>query len=80
MTYIITFIAVFITDFLNAKFIKAVQHSQPYTAAFWATFVTLTASIAVINYTNDHWQLVPALLGAALGTYFAVVKNNKSAE
>lgn len=39
------------------------------TASFWSAFVTFTASIAVINYTQDNWALIPALLGAFCGTY-----------
>ena len=31
--------------------------------------VTLTASVAVINYTEDHWALIPALVGAFAGTW-----------
>ena len=73
MTYIITFVAVFITDFLNANLIKAVQHSHPIRASFWAMFLTLTASVAVINYTHDNWQLIPALIGAGLGTYMGMI-------
>jgi uncharacterized membrane protein YfcA len=34
--------------------------------------VTLTASIAVINYTEDHYALIPALLGAFAGTWLGM--------
>ena len=67
-TYILTFLAVFFTDILYVYFLKAVQHDRPIAAGLWSVVVTATASIAVINYTSDHLALIPALLGAFLGT------------
>ena len=69
LTYIITFFAVFATDILYVYFIKAVQNDQPMQASFWSVLVTLTSTITVISYTEDHWAVIPALMGAAVGTY-----------
>jgi uncharacterized membrane protein YfcA len=68
MTYLITFIAVFLTDVLYIYFIKSIQDNRALQAAFWSVVVTGTASITVISYTEDHWALVPALAGAFCGT------------
>jgi uncharacterized membrane protein YfcA len=68
MTYLITFIAVFLTDVLYIYFIKSIQDNQALQASFWAVIVTGTASITVISYTTDHWALIPALAGAFFGT------------
>ena len=73
LTYIITFFAVFATDILYVYFLKAIQDDRPAQATFWSVLVTLTASITVISYTEDHWALIPALLGAAVGTYGGMV-------
>ena len=69
MTYLITFFAVFFTDVLYIYFMKAVQHNKIWQASCWSVVVTLTASITVINYTEDHYNLIPALLGAFGGTF-----------
>jgi hypothetical protein len=66
--YLITFLAVFFTDAIYIYFLKSVQHNRPIVAALWSVVVTLTASVAVINYTTDHFALVFALLGAFFGT------------
>ena len=71
-SYIITFFAVGATDMLYVMYVRSVQQNAPGQAAWWAVVVTLTNSIAVINYTEDHWALVPALLGAAIGTYIGM--------
>ena len=68
MTYLITFIAVFLTDVLYIYFIKSIQDNRALQAAFWSVVVTATASITVINYTENHWTLIPALAGAFFGT------------
>ena len=69
LTYIITFFAVFATDILYVYFLKAVQNDRPAQASFWSVLVTLTGTITVISYTEDHWAVIPALIGAAVGTY-----------
>ena len=79
ISYLITFAAVFSTDVLYIYFMKAVQHDRPWQASFWSVVVTFTASITVINYTEDHWNLIPALIGAFFGTYVGMwVKKRQS--
>jgi uncharacterized membrane protein YfcA len=69
ISYLVTFLAVFVTDLLYVYFVKSIQEDQPISAGLWSMVVTLTASVAVINYTEDHWALIPALLGAFAGTW-----------
>lgn len=71
-SYTITFFAVGVTDLLYVMYVRSVQQNAPIQAAWWSLVVTFTNSIAVINYTEDHWALVPALLGAAVGTYLGM--------
>ena len=68
-TYLETFILVFLTDILYTYYIRAVNTNSALKASFWSVVVTFTASIAVINYTEDHYNLIASLLGAGLGTY-----------
>ena len=69
MEYIVTFLAVFVTDLMYVYFVKSIQNNKPWFAAWWSMVVTFTASVAIINYTTDHWALIPALLGAFFGTW-----------
>jgi uncharacterized membrane protein YfcA len=69
MEYIVTFLAVFVTDLMYVYFVKSIQNNKPWFAAWWSMVVTFTASVAIINYTTDHWTLIPALLGAFFGTW-----------
>ena len=72
LDYIVTFLAVFFTDIIYTYYLKEVQNNNRLKASFWATVVTATASIAVINYTENHWMLIPSLLGAFAGTWFGM--------
>jgi uncharacterized membrane protein YfcA len=77
--YVVTFLAVFATDLLYVYFVKSIQQDQPLSAGLWSMVVTLTASIAVINYTEDHYALIPALLGAFAGTWVGMkIKKTKT--
>jgi uncharacterized membrane protein YfcA len=69
ISYVVTFLAVFVTDLLYVYFVKSIQQDQPISAGLWSMVVTLTASVAVINYTEDHYALIPALIGAFAGTW-----------
>ena len=72
-TYFFTFSAVFATDLIYIYFVKSIQQDRPLSAAWWSMVVTFTASVAVINYTADHWALIPALAGAFVGAYVGMM-------
>ncbi len=72
MNYIITFLAVFITDILYCFLIKAMNEDKIFLASIWSCLVTLAASIAAINYIYDHTMIIASVLGAFCGTYVAM--------
>ena len=72
LDYVVTFFAVFATDLIYVYFVRSIQNNQPLQAGLWSVVVTFTASVAVINYTADHWALIPALLGAFAGTWIGM--------
>ena len=67
--YFITFFALFFTDVFYTYYLRSVQQDETLKASIWAVVVFFIASIAVINYTTDHWLLIPACLGAFCGTF-----------
>ena len=69
MLYLETFLLVFATDILYTYYLRAVTTNKILWATFWSMVVTLTASVAVINYTENHWTLIASVLGAGAGTY-----------
>ena len=73
MDYVITFLAIFFLDIVNAWYIKAISDDKPFVASVWAIFVTLASCVAIINYTRDNMMIIPALVGAFVGTYVGIV-------
>ena len=67
--YIETFLLVFATDILYTYYVRAINQDRAIVASLWSIVVTFTASMAVINYTENHWTLISSLLGAGCGTY-----------
>lgn len=67
-----TFFALFFTDIFYTYYLKAINNNKPLLSSVLAVVVFLIASVAVINYTSDHWLLIPACLGAFCGTYVGI--------
>ena len=82
--YLETFILVFLTDIIYTYYLKAVQTNNVLQATLLSVVVTFTASIVVINYTENHYTLIASLLGAGCGTYFGMKikkeNNNESSK
>jgi hypothetical protein len=77
MNYLMVFFLVFVTDLLYCFYLKAVQENKYLLASVWSTAVTFTASIAAINYIEDHSMLYASLTGAFCGTYVAMKLKKK---
>jgi len=71
-SYIFTFIAIFFVDIFYVYYIKSVNESHALRASFWGAAMWLVASFAVIEYTSNHWLLIPACLGAFAGTWVGI--------
>ena len=77
--YIITFFALFFTDVFYTYYLRSVQEDKALRSSIWAVVVFFVASIAVINYTTNHWLLIPACLGAFCGTFVGMKFRKKIA-
>ena len=76
--YFFTFLAVFVLDLVYTHYLKHVANNHALGASFWSVGCYLLASVAVINYTNNHWLLLPAAVGAFCGTYAGMKIRHRS--
>jgi hypothetical protein len=67
--YIFTFVCMFVTDIVYTQLLKSVQNDRPLASSIWASAITFLGGVAIINYTNDNMMIIPAVLGAFVGTY-----------
>lgn len=77
MSFIVTFIAVFVVDIFYTYYLKSINENKALTAGFWGAVVWLIGSIAVIEYTANHWLLIPACIGAFCGTWVGIKLRKK---
>ncbi len=77
LEFTVAFVAMFLTDFCWAIYVNSVKNDAPFKSSMWALFLFLCGSIAVIGYTTNPWLLVPAGIGAFVGTYVGVLINMK---
>lgn len=76
-SYVFTFLAVFFVDIFYTYFLKAVHENKAVKAGIWAAVVWLIGSVAVIEYTANHWLLIPACIAAFCGTYVGIILRKK---
>ena len=67
--YAITFLAIFVLDVVYTQYLKNVNLNNPISASFWAMVCYAMNSFAIINFTEDKYLMIPAILGAFCGTY-----------
>ena len=70
--YIFTFLSMLVTDIVYTQLLKSVQNNKPFAASIWASLITFLGGVAIINYTNDNKMIIPAVLGAFVGTFIGM--------
>jgi hypothetical protein len=60
------------TDIVYTLLLKSVQNDKPFAASIWASAITFLGGVAVINYTTNNMMIIPAVLGAFVGTYIGM--------
>jgi len=63
------FAAIFIADFVWARYIGAAAHGRRVEASSWAVAVIVMGGYATIKYVGNPMMLAPAALGAFAGTW-----------
>ena len=68
----LAFCSVAALDFVWAKYTYAMTGRRPVAAGFYASAIFALGGVAVLSYAANPWMLVPAVLGAFVGTWAAV--------
>ncbi|MFA5871019.1 MAG: hypothetical protein WC842_04020 [Candidatus Paceibacterota bacterium] len=73
----LVFIATVLSDALWALYIRKTNLGKALSASSLSAVIVLTAGVVAIEYVNNNWYLVPAALGAFVGTYFTIRFDNR---
>lgn len=66
------FVATGISDFIWAKYMASIADKSALVAANWSVLVIALGAFIVVSYVEDKRLILPACLGAWIGTYLAV--------
>lgn len=66
------FWAVGLGDWLWTRYTMAVYYGNPVHAGIFSALIIALGSFVTLSYIQDKRYLIPAMLGAFLGTFLAV--------
>jgi hypothetical protein len=82
MKLVIQIVAVFsatvLLDILWAQYILHTSKSKALQASLYASVLYVLGGFTVMNYVSNHWLLIPASVGAFVGTYLALWWENRN--
>lgn len=71
------FVGLVVIDVLYAIYTKQVQKDNAFLSSLSAAVLYVISGLVVVGFVKDIWLLIPAGLGAFVGTYIGVKINNK---
>jgi hypothetical protein len=75
--FVVTFFAIFFLDVVYTYYLRCVASNNVLGASFWSVACYILGSVAVINYTTNHWLMLPAIAGAFCGTFVGMKLKKK---
>lgn len=72
LTYILVFIATSIADYIWSEWMSAVADARPIRAGLYSMGTILCGSFVIMSYVQNPKYLIPACIGAFIGTYISV--------
>jgi hypothetical protein len=68
MNALLVFIAFVALDLVWARYINAVSDGHRWRAGLWSGITIALGGFGAVQYVNDPWLLLPAILGGVIGT------------
>jgi lipid-A-disaccharide synthase-like uncharacterized protein len=72
MKWLLVFVAMFAMDFVWARYTHAIAEHRAMPASFWAVAILGFSGYVTTSYVKDPWMLIPAGVGAFMGTWAAI--------
>jgi hypothetical protein len=74
MTYLLVFVSTFFADLVWARYIAAAAEKRAHAASGWSAAIIALSAFNIVQYSLNWKTVFPALVGAYLGTWFALRK------
>ena len=76
-TALMVFVATGVGDMFWTFYIRRTSEGKALQASLFSGIIMLTGGIVVISYVENKWYLIPAAIGALVGTYITVKWDSK---
>jgi uncharacterized membrane protein YfcA len=73
MDWAVSFFALFFVDIGYVLYMQNVQKRKKIVASTFATSIFILNSVVIINFTENKTLLIPAIIGAFVGTYVGMI-------
>jgi hypothetical protein len=77
---LLVFLGAGLADVVWALYIRRAGEGRAASAGFLSMIIILFGAYITIEYVDNHWYLLPAVIGAFIGTYFTVKADKKNAD
>ncbi|MFA6407745.1 MAG: hypothetical protein WCV80_03515 [Candidatus Paceibacterota bacterium] len=71
-TALLVFGATVISDMLWAFYIRRTNDRKALSAALFSAVIVLSGGLIVVAYVENNWYLLPAAMGAFVGTFISI--------
>ncbi|MFA6365497.1 MAG: hypothetical protein WCW78_03810 [Candidatus Paceibacterota bacterium] len=71
-TSLLIFGATVLSDMLWAFYIRRSNDGKALSAALFSSAIILSGGLVVVAYVENNWYLLPAALGAFIGTFISI--------
>lgn len=81
LQFFLVFLAMAIADVCWTFYFIKIEERKSVAASLWGSAIYVCGVFGVLSYTEDKTFIVPAVLGAFVGTYFTIeYKKRKEAK
>lgn len=74
---IVVFLVTAVSDTLWAVYIRRVTDGKSFSASTLSAIIIIAGGLVAIEYISNNWYLLPAALGAFVGTFFTIKFDGK---
>jgi hypothetical protein len=78
LQFVAVFLSLVVVDFAWAHYITKIAEKNAMLASLWSSAIMLFGSVAVVGYTHNIKLLPAAVIGAFVGTYLSVKRQEKT--
>lgn len=70
--FLLIFLATMLSDIIWVFYIRRISDGKAVSAAIFSSLIVLLGGFVILGYVGNKWYLVPAAIGAFVGTIITI--------